>query len=199
MKGLESGVLDDHGGVDVVRMSFFDPYLTPTGIDPAHAALGGSWIDSGINALSVLVSIVKDPILTEARATIAPQVGALDVASAVDFEFTDRPTGRRGIASIETNWALGINRKMTSLRFVDGTEVLLDHSGQRVLEKSTNGVQRTLADFSQGKERLVTHYVGVFEDFVQRLRRGQDNEDFTRLTHRLLFQARDSTIKYQMA
>jgi len=196
---LETGELDYHGGLDVVRMSFFDPYLTPTGINPAHRALGGSWIDSGINALSVLASIVTHVTLVEARATVVPQVGELDVASVVDLAIADRNTGRRGVASIETNWALGINRKTTTLRFVDGTAVLLDHSGQRVVERPSDGSQRTLADFSQGPPRLVTHYVGVFQDFVKRLRQREDNEEFTRLTHQLLFEARASAIKFSMA
>lgn len=199
VEALETGGLDYHGGLDFARMSFFDPYLTPTGINPAHRALGGSWIDSGINALSVLGSIVTHVTLVEARVTVLPQVSELDVASVVDLAITDRNTGRRGGASIETNWALGINRKTTSLRFVDGTDVLLDHSGQRVVERSSDGSQRTLADFSRAAPRLVTHYVGVFRDFVKRLRQRDDNEEFTRVTHRLLFEARDRAIRFRTA
>ncbi len=192
---LKHGSLAVHGQIDSVRSCFCDPYLTTRGIAPEHAALGGSWIDSGINALSVLASLVRDPVLTEARATVVPQFGPLDVAALADFEFSDTVTGRRGRASIETNWALGINRKTTSLRFTDGTELLLDHSGQQVVETSPSGAGCVLAEFSDGPPRLVTHYMGVFQNFLQHLARGSDNEEFARLTHRLLLQARDEAVR----
>ncbi len=194
-KALEAGRFKQHGAIDVVKMSFFDPYITPSGIEPSRMHLGGSWIDSGINALSVLASLVEDAVLMEARATTIPQVSGIDIACAADFAFPTGVTGRRGIATIETNWALGINRKLTSVRFVDGTEVVLDHSGQRVLKRVPGETIQELADCAQGRERLVNHYVGVFEDFIRRLRLRRGNEQLSRVTHRLLFEGRDGAIR----
>lgn len=47
------------GEPTAIRAGFFDPYVLENGrLAPAALSLGGSWFDSGINALSVLGTVV---------------------------------------------------------------------------------------------------------------------------------------------
>ena len=150
------------GPVRSAEMWFFDPYL---GDDlPLRAAsLVGSWVDSGINALSVLDK------LTDLSALSVSGVECLwqdDINLRADVSFS-APDGFSAL--LHTDWTQGLNLKRTLLRFDDPkTTVELHHSNQQVILRK-NGCEELLFDLS-GTSRLYNHYIRTFGDFARALR-----------------------------
>lgn len=149
---------------------FYDPYLTGGILAPAAKSLGGSWIDSGINALSVVSLIVDGLRLEGSRLTTAPSLSCAQLQGTVDFTFASSEGPSGGLGSIDTNWALGLNRKVTTLRYAQsGHRVELHHSDQAVRLRKPSGEQSTLHT-DQALPRLIAHYVGVFREVASLLR-----------------------------
>jgi predicted dehydrogenase len=122
-----AGRLSRLGGVVGVDASFEDPY--GDALAERTAVLTSSWVDSGINALSVLARFVR---LQDAVPSVPP-----DPAEAV---VEVRFAGGRGV--VRTSWLVERARKQTRLVLGDSTVVELDHragtvrSGGRVLYRS---------------------------------------------------------------
>ncbi len=188
-QALRTEPLSRLGPIRTIRSQFFDPYLGLEGVSSSHQSLGGSWFDSGINALSVIHSIVGNLELEEARLTTISCVSDVDVAANTDWTARDPVHGSSVWIGIETNWTLGLNRKTTLVTFDGGVSLLLDHSGQRVMLRKLGGPTTELKSYDGSKPRLVNHYIGVFEDFVRRVGAGESNEPFVRATHESLFEA----------
>lgn len=174
---------------------FYDPYVLNGRLLDQACSLEGSWMDSGINALSVIRHFV-DPELQK----IVPELSylvemsgtaCLDVQSRICVEFPANGNGEGARGFIETNWTRGQNLKTTYLQFAS-RQVLLHHSQQCVYISSNQqpGHQpwQLLVDCSQGRDRLVNHYLGVYEDFFTCLETGSDNLDLSITLHRLLFE-----------
>jgi D-galactose 1-dehydrogenase len=177
------------GPLEGFRCGFHDPYVVGGSLLPAARSLGGSWFDSGINALSVVARIV-DPERIVLDKSLMTRVAAPDqrvVQGSVHLRFPreDRRTGR-GI--IDTNWTLGLSCKITELFYAD-RDVVLHHSRQQVLLREHSGATAVVADFSGERARMTAHYVGVFRDFARRLETRQDNLAHARFLHALLFAA----------
>jgi D-galactose 1-dehydrogenase len=168
---------------------FFDPLIQNGQLSSAAASLGDSWFDSGINALSVIGSLVPSTSLKveEARLTHIPVRDCRFPQASVSLSFS---TGsRHGRGTIETNWALGLNRKTTRLYFGDRrAEVLLDHSQETVVFFE-DGREGSRIDLRNDRPRLVNHYIGVLNDAHARLERRSPNIDFAHSLHDLLFDA----------
>ncbi len=179
---------EDLGDVRELQAAFSDPYL----YDAERAAtLGGSWLDSGVNALSVLAA------LTDLRA-------ARVAASHMDHGGGHRgragaevrlciPHGEGGgeiRATITTRWTDAQDHKSTRLRFTaSADELVLDHTAQQVVRITPAGNAHLL--FQAQGDRLTHHYAGVFEDFAAHIRHNTDNLPLARAVHRLLFEAAD--------
>jgi D-galactose 1-dehydrogenase len=172
--------------------AFYDPYVA-NGVVAARArALGGSWFDSGINALSVVERFVPAERieLDSAAITRVPQIDVGELHGSVLLRFPVAHEDSAGRGAIETNWTLGLDSKVTRLYFGDArAEIVLHHSDQRVLAVNGTGAATVLADLSPAGPRLVNHYVGVFEDFAARLRSRDDNLEAARELHGLLLDA----------
>jgi predicted dehydrogenase len=103
-----------------VSCEFVDPYADD--LDARTAALVSSWLDSGINALSVLARLVEPESVT-------PLAGDTAVDARVRVTFSSR--GESGEGTIRTAWDT-YARKATTVHLVDGTEIALDHRAATV-------------------------------------------------------------------
>lgn len=178
------------GPISFFHSRFFDPYLVDGELVPRSTHLGGSWLDSGINALSVIARLLKEkPLEVEnIRSTRVPSLPVGEIQTNASFWFPIQGGDKAGYGIIETNWSLGINQKTTLLRFFDSkTSILLHHSNQQVIRIDPSGAQTIIADFSTTRERLVNHYLGVFADFAQRIVDRRDNLEHSYHLHQLLF------------
>jgi len=98
-------------------------------------------------------------------------------------------SGRIGRGIIDTNWSLGLNRKITNLYYdQNGFEVVLDHSNETLTIKR-GGFTTLEKDFTDGNSRLENHYVGVFNDLAQSFQSGISNIDYATEIHKFLFKA----------
>jgi hypothetical protein len=101
--------------------SFFaDPYYDD--FERAAATLGDSWLDSGINALSVLArfaTIVKRESLR--------RIGA-ERQSVFEAHLACQRDGRPVDALLVTSWHVADPAKTTRLRYASGIELLMDHT-----------------------------------------------------------------------
>jgi len=164
-----------YGELQCVHSVFSDTYFND---EHKFDSLGGSWLDSGVNALSVIGKLLD---LTKARIEDAHIPGyPNDVHASVRLGFNDGEAA----ASIDTSWRAPQKQKRTCLRFQDGAEIILDHTGQKVLTESGETLH-----LSPGNDRLANQYVGVFKDFLGRISTNKDNLDTAEPIHRRLFEA----------
>lgn len=185
----ESSPLHGIGPLVGFDARFYDPYFH-NGVVLQHAlSLGGSWIDSGINALSVIARLIEPELLEilDSRMTRVAGAQCTEVQGTVDFRWgSDDPLG---YGAIDTNWTLGRNSKITQLRFAaDDSIYRLDHSNQRVIQV-LGSQSRELYSNPNGLPRLTNHYIGVFRDLVAQLERGEDNFSGGAALHRHLYRA----------
>lgn len=181
----------DLGPVTGFDAGFFDPYVRDGHVLPQARGLGGSWFDSGINALSVIGRFVAlDNLrLDTSRMTALPQLPCSEHQGSATFSFD--LGGRRGRGLVDTNWTLGRNCKTTRLFYDDANaEVLLHHSGESVRIEQHGNILATTR-LATAYPRLTNHYMGLFEDLAGRFRTGRDNLDYAAPLHRLLFAARE--------
>ena len=100
--------------------SFADPYTRS--FQSAAARLGNSWIDSGINALSVLRRFI-----TPARRTFLRRIGEPS-ASVFEAHISCHSNGRDLDALILTTWQVTDPAKTTRIRYTSGAELIMDHT-----------------------------------------------------------------------
>jgi D-galactose 1-dehydrogenase len=163
--------------------SFYDPYLVQGELVDGSAGLGGAWMDSGINALSVLTSFINPQSLrvTESRMRAPDGLNCSETEAVVALE-SDNALGL-----IHTSWLTGLNHKTTRLTFQED-EILLDHSRQKVF-RGTADSRRVIYSYDGPQHRLTNHYVGVFSDLVDRYSVNRDNSAETVLLHGVFFAA----------
>ncbi len=173
------------GEITYFRSGFFDSYIENGKLKSFAKSLNGSWIDSGINALSVIGKFIKDLEVSESRLIFIDEINRYgDIQGTVFFEF-----GFNNYGLIETGWVYSIDCKISRFRFENPKkEIILNHSKQQVILKESEESQ-IIADFSKTGNRLVNHYKGVFLDFIKHLEKGTDNIDFAYYIHSLLFDA----------
>ena len=163
----------------------FDPYIEAGLLRPGVAGLGGSWIDCGVNALSVLAEFIDPETLRVDSADFARDASLNCSETGSDVRFTFGGCGGR----IETDWTRGVDRKVTYLTF-DDVDVVLHHSNEEVLVRKGDNEERLFA-VKTGLPRLTNHYVGVFRDLAARYP-AQDNLELATTLHRLVFDVQDA-------
>jgi predicted dehydrogenase len=125
-----------------VACEFVDPYADD--LEARTAALVSSWLDSGINALSVLGRLVE---LRDAE----PYAGNTAVDTTVRVTFDSG--GTVGEGTIRTAWDT-YARKATTVRLADGTVVVVDHREATVTVDGRE-VFRGAPDPSRDRYRLM--------------------------------------------
>jgi len=178
---------------------FYDPYWVEGTLKPHAHSLISSWMDSGVNALSVISKLVRALEPTESYFTpnLTPFNGVIH--SQVGFKFSTAENNCAGRGWIETHWGLGIKSKTTHLQFAQtGHELLVDHDRQRLILTDPQGASSLLANCATAPPRMVTHYQGVFEDFYHHLQQGTDNLEFAQTVHHLLYSAYEAPHNIQL-
>jgi len=182
---------EDTRDIEAFTAQFYDPYFEDGHLQPRALSLGGSWMDSGINALSV-VSRVLEPerlVIRDSRLTRVACAACSEVQGTVELDAL-RATGV-SFGSIDTNWTLGRDKKTTTLRVRrSDRKIVLDHSAQQVVISSAAGDKVVFA-CDNGLPRLTNHYVGVFLDLARQFTAREDNFDHCRALHGLLYEAVD--------
>lgn len=181
------GTLPHGSPMRAVKAGFYDPYFENGTLQERAESLGGSWLDSGINALSVICQFIPLDELTiqDSRMTRVAGVRCSEVQGTVDFSFGAGEAA--GAGTIDTNWTLGRNQKHTVLAW-DDRRIVMDHSAQTVTLQQ-GGQTKTLFSCENRLPRLTNHYVGVFADLARQMTAGLDNFDHCRRLHELLFAA----------
>jgi len=117
-------VTQDNGarlGVPVaIEASFADPYQDD--VETARASLGNSWIDSGINSLSILSRFAEPASRSSLR-----RIGDAS-RSVFEAHITCLAGGQELDALILTSWHVTDPAKTTRIRFSSGAELVMDHT-----------------------------------------------------------------------
>lgn len=110
-----------------------------------------------------------------------------EVQGAASFEFMS--DNHHGNGVIETNWSLGLNRKITQLYYaLTDTRVILDHSNEQVIIKQGEKVLRE-EHLKTRFSRLTNHYMNLFSDIADMFNTNRTNLPYAVSLHRLLFEA----------
>jgi predicted dehydrogenase len=181
-----------YGVLERFHMDFCDPYIERDGsVKECARELGGSWYDSGINALSVLGCIADPGTISVLQGHIfsSPHINCEQIkGSALMGCWVD---GENCVGEINTDWALGLDRKVTMLSYSRAT-ILLDHSQEQVVVRDGRESPETIS-LRNGLPRLTNHYVGVFRDLERTFARRKDNIELSTRLHELLFAAVDES------
>lgn len=150
---------ESHGPAVATESTFLDPYEDD--LERASSVLGSPWLDSGINALSVLERFIdiervvevtnRAPLHCEAR-----------------FSFSRE----QGLATIRTTWTVASREKTTTIRFRDGARLDLAHHDASARIISPSGETVEARQF--GSDRLAVRYATMFASYL-----GRDDKTLT--------------------
>ncbi len=143
------------GPIRNFEVTFTDPRGAP---DQAHRrqALGSSWIDLGINALSA-ISRLMDLTKLELRAVEAPY----DYQATVSF--TSGATAGRG--TLATKWNVASSSHDSSFTFSSGAQLILNnYLVEGSLKRSDGAVEMSFS--SDGTPRRLSHYINLYRDIL---------------------------------
>ncbi len=178
-------ITSKYGKICAFDCLFSDPYLDSGKLLPTSKSLGGSWNDSGINAISILLDLFDEISLDKIIKTKIESLDTNDIQSTAYLSFLSQWETGKGI--INTNWTLNENSKSSCLYFEDKTTSLtINHSEQTVSVKNGKSEQ-LLYENKSSLNRLIIHYQGVFEDFYKMANAGKDNRDISLNSLKLLY------------
>lgn len=171
--------------IQSITCRFYDPYMPKGEILEDRKALGGSYIDSGVNILSVCSRLIPPETLALQSHEVKTAPDGVVYASETVLR-SDKTT-----LTMYTGWDKGQNHKSTQLRFYTSENTLvLDHTDQSVRLITPDGGEAVLYRQTRG-ERMVNQYVRVFEEFFRavRTRATEAYEKQAMAVHRLLLEA----------
>lgn len=170
--------------VESISITIRDPYSDKDGvIRPEFYNKLGCWLDSGVNALSLLTRFVDLD-----SAVITSMSVAMDETSSQPYRACSRMKSGETRMEIDIRWDLEKDYKATFIK-ADGHEYLLDHTAQAVI---CDGV---LIYRDDGMPRLSRHYFNFFTDYPL----SSTDWDANLLIHRKLYEAYDNKIQGGMA
>lgn len=166
------------------QMGFYDPYIQNSKVLNQANGLGGAWADSGINALSVVSSLIDISNLKvkNAQMTVLENYSCSEVQGSVIFSFDKNYHG-----IIDCNWSMNLNEKITTLWYENG-EIVLNHSLEEVFLVQ-EGLKTKLKSLKNQNERLFNHYFELFNKLVQMFSQEEDNFKQAFEIHSLYFDA----------
>jgi predicted dehydrogenase len=175
------------GAIKRISCVFFDPYMEDGEVISSKRFLAGSYIDSGVNELSVCERLTE---LSDFACTFHREEREQNEAACTFASRTEYQSGSRQIV-LETGWNRGLNQKTTLLEFERGdVKILLDHSNQQVVLLENGGEKILYREASM--ERLLRHYTGVFSDFLSAEAQRRDNREKSLVIHEKLLYNRHS-------
>jgi predicted dehydrogenase len=173
---------------------FEDPYLAADGsIRQELVGLGDAWLDSGVNALSVLARFIAlDRLEMHDAAAGGRSADGRTVDAIVRLTTHPAPQEPNLIqGSITTRWG-DQARKWTHFSWPDGTDMLLDHQREQLRVSTPDGEER-LRELATPDGRLMNHYLGLFGELVAEPNRAMTSEALgIDDIHRLFFDVVDS-------
>ncbi|MCM3668289.1 Gfo/Idh/MocA family oxidoreductase [Mesobacillus maritimus] len=164
--------IKDFGELKRIECTVLDPYTDDSyQIKEEFIGLEGSWVDSGINGLSLLSSFmdVRDLQLMEKK-VLYDEKSNLDYYSKYTYAIKDKNI------SITVDWRYNANHKYTHIYF-EKDVLYLDHSSQRIFLNN-----QLLVDLNNG-DRLENHYQNYFKLYST----NSMNHDEIYNIHHLLF------------
>ena len=164
--------------------AFHDPYES----DPdARATLVNSWIDSGINALSVVQTVLGRAPLSLAFSSHTP-AGAI-WATACSVQTFELQPPWSGLVTLECNWRARASRKSTRLVLSSGQRLVLDHTEEALLQAASDDKGFVTTNYRNRRPRLVNQYVRAFADALATVEAGHSNWEFSAACHHPYFSA----------
>ena len=149
--------------IRTMECHFYDPYVTDGVMLEDRKPLGGSYIDSGVNILSVCSRLVPMEGMTLRQHTTRKTGDGVVYGSETVLE--DGCVRIR----LHTGWDKDLNHKSTLLGFADTEEaILLDHTGQSVWKLGANNEKQLLYQ-ENVLQRMVNQYIIVFRAFAKAL------------------------------
>ncbi len=143
----------DPGRISSVKIDIMDPYSSDgKSIIPERRNMGGAWLDSGVNALSVLKCwLAFDKVeLLECKAERCSETS--------EPIFVKAELLIDGVrVGISVDWRQGINYKVSNLVY-DGKPMTVNSSEQKI---RYDGKEYDCS----GMQRLQAHYYGYFKNF----------------------------------
>ncbi|MCD7981770.1 MAG: Gfo/Idh/MocA family oxidoreductase [Clostridiales bacterium] len=168
-------------GLSVLRgfeCTFLDPNASEDGIAVRARGLHGSYLDSGVNALSVLEGLFG--IRRFRCLNFSPSLlESTTVASNTVY------TNGNICGNIITDWTQDRNYKCTRLYYEKGV-IVLNHS-ERELSVVTADSRKTIPLADPARTRMEEQYVLVLSEMRERLRTGQSNLKEALDIHAVLF------------
>lgn len=179
-------MIREYGEILSIESYFYDPYVTDGSVLEKAIPLGGSWIDSGVNALSVIAQIIDieriKSINVSKNVDYNSKIDTFSIG-AYKFESNDKKTFYNGY--IKTDWTLNKNHKSTMITFSkNNTKLILNHSEQAVDIVIRDKKERLFE--ANRFERLQQHYINLFNDFSVHVNKHEDNKVLTLKIHELL-------------
>jgi hypothetical protein len=126
------------GDLVSAEMFFADPYYDD--FERAAATLGNSWLDSGINALSVLARFATI-VSRESLRPIGTERQSIFEARLVCQDGGSGDGSRLAPALVVTSWHAADGAKTTRLRYAAGIELLMDHTAVAAYLLRDGGVE----------------------------------------------------------
>lgn len=189
-RGAETDWLADHlatapgESVRVRRFEsrFHDPLFLSGTLHPRAPSVLGSWVDSGINALSVLArfTALDDLQIDHADFQRIDGLPVNDIQARVDF------SGPGIHGTIHTDWTLDSEQKITLLHLTNGQRWSLDHNAQTATLQDSPEAPRPC---HRHPSRMIDHYRGILTDFATALTHHQSNAPLSLTLHKLLLDA----------
>lgn len=144
------------GPVTRITSVFHDPYIVDA--DHSFAAYTSSWVDSGVNQLSMLTRFVD----LVRRGTLHETGAGASASCSVDFQSGD--TG--GTAVLRTSWQAAASSKRTTL-YLDqaGVEIWLDHTAVTAVAIRDHAVFDSLTNDGQ-TPRKIAHYRPLYQSLL---------------------------------
>ena len=144
--------------INSIQIAFDDPYASAEGvIQSQKIALGGCWLDSGVNAFAWLSRLIP----LEEMQTLQLTHG-IDADSGLPYRTLYKAEWKQTEIEIHLHWERGLNRKQTMVE-ADGHCYLIDHSAQSVSRDSE------LLFKDDSCERLTAQYRNFYSCYPQYL------------------------------
>ena len=162
--------------------AFHDPYESDV---DARSSLVNSWVDSGINALSVVQTVLGVVHLRHSFSSHTPPAESwATVGSVQTFEVAGPWSG---LVTIDCNWCSGVNHKSSRLVLGSGERLVLDHTGQALRRAPRDDPEYATTSYRNNRPRLTNHYVRAFADAATAVAAHASNWEFSAACHRPYF------------
>ena len=158
---------------------FFDPYMSDINTLYEKSVLGGCYFDSGVNAISACSKLVNlnDFHIVSKRVKTKPPYNIN-----IDSEYCFSSAYCKLV--IRTKWTKDTHSKSIRIALSDNEYVILDDANQLVVYYKNNISSILFED--KDKNRLLNHYIGMFQDFEHMFLFGITNKETSLAIHRLL-------------